>query len=124
MAADAMRQYAPCRALTEMSSTLDAIRVLVAAGDVRISEHGYDELANDGILVKDLLSGVSDAAVIEDYPAFPKGPAVLVLEFDRERRPVHAVWGIPKGSTAPAVLITAYRPDPARWNESFTERRK
>lgn len=107
-----------------MSSTLDAIRVLVAAGDVRISEHGYDELANDGILVKDLLSGVSDAAVIEDYPAFPKGPAVLVLEFDRERRPVHAVWGIPKGFTAPAVLITAYRPDPARWNESFTERRK
>lgn len=107
-----------------MSSTLDAIRVLVAAGDVRISEHGYDELANDGILVKDLLSGVSSAAVIEDYPAFPKGPAVLVLEFDRERRPVHAVWGIPKGFTAPAVLITAYRPDPARWNESFTERRK
>lgn len=107
-----------------MSSTLDAIRVLVAAGDVRISEHGYDELANDGILVKDLLSGVSDAAVIEDYPVFPKGPAVLVLEFDRERRPVHAVWGIPKGFTAPAVLITAYRPDPARWNESFTERRK
>ena len=107
-----------------MSSTLDAIRVLVAAGDIRISEHGYDELANDAILVKDLLSEVNAATVIEDYPAFPKGPAVLVLEFDREKRPVHAVWGIPKGFTAPAVLITAYRPDPARWNENFTERRK
>jgi len=107
-----------------VSSTLDAIRVLVAAGDIRISEHGYDELANDAILVKDLLSGVNAATVIEDYPAFPKGPAVLVLEFDREKRPVHAVWGIPKGFTAPAVLITAYRPDPARWNENFTERRK
>lgn len=107
-----------------MSSTLDAVRVLVAAGDVRISEHGYDELANDAILVQDLLSGVDNATVIEDYPTFPKGPAVLVLQFDSEKRPVHVVWGIPKGFTSPAVLITAYRPDPARWSENFTERRQ
>lgn len=107
-----------------MSSTLDAVRVLVAAGGVRISEHGYDELANDAILVRDLLSGINNATVIEDYPAFPKGPAVLVLQFDSENRPVHVVWGIPKGFTSPAVLITAYRPDPARWNENFTERRQ
>jgi len=53
-----------------------------------------------------------------------KAIAVLVLQIDGEKRPVHAVWGIPKGFTAPAVLITAYRPDPARWNENFTERRK
>jgi len=107
-----------------MSSTLDVVRVLVGVGDVRISEHGYDELASDAIRVQDLLSGINNATVIEDYPAFPKGPAVLVLQFDGETRPVHVVWGIPKGFTSPAVLITAYRPDPARWSENFTERRQ
>ena len=28
------------------------------------------------------------------------------------------------GFVSPAVLVTAYRPNPARWNENFTERRK
>jgi hypothetical protein len=36
---------------------------------------------------------------------------------------VHAVWGIPKGATGPAVLVTAYRPDPSRWSEDFMRRR-
>src|SRR3972149_6338758 len=107
-----------------MSSTLDAARELVASEDVRISEHGYDELADDDILVRDLLSGINAAIVVEDYPTFPKGPAVLVLQFDTDNRPIHVVWGIPKGVTSPAVLVTAYRPDPAKWNEHFTERRK
>lgn len=107
-----------------MSSTLEAVQALVAAGDVRVSEHGYDELSDDAILVRDLLSGVGNATVVEDYPSFPKGRAVLVLQFDSNKRPVHVVWGMPKGFTSPAVLITAYRPDPARWNENFTQRRQ
>jgi len=107
-----------------MSATLEAIRQLVAAGEIRISEHGYDELSEDAIKVREILEGIGLAIEIEDYPAFPKGPAVLVLQFDGSSRPVHVVWGIPKGFVSPAVLITAYRPDPARWNENFTERRK
>ena len=107
-----------------MNSTLDAVRVLVASGNVRISEHGYNELSDDDILVRDLLNGINSATVVEDYPAFPKGPAVLVLQFDGNNRPIHVVWGIPRGFTSPAVLVTAYRPDPAKWNEHFTERRQ
>jgi hypothetical protein len=34
-----------------MSATLEAIRQLVATGEVRISEHGYDELAEEAIFV-------------------------------------------------------------------------
>ena len=107
-----------------MSATLEAIQRLVAAGEVRISEHGYDELANDGILVRDILEGVSSARVVEDYPTFGKGPAVLVLESDAQGKPVHVVWGIPKGHTTPAVLVTAYRPDPGAWGADFLRRRK
>lgn len=107
-----------------MTATLDAVRELVAAGEVRISEHGYDELSDDGISVRDLLDGLDSATVAEDYPTFPKGPTVLLLQFDGDNRPIHVVWGVPKGFTSPAVLVTAYRPDPAKWNEHFTERRQ
>ncbi|MEX2495747.1 MAG: DUF4258 domain-containing protein [Woeseia sp.] len=106
-----------------MSRTLDDVKKLVAVGEVRISEHGYDEIADDHIFVQDIISGLEDAVVVEDYPTFGKGPAVPVLQYDREKSPIHAVWGVPKGRSTPAVLVTAYRPAPQRWSEDFLERR-
>lgn len=55
-------------------NTIERIRDLIAQGDVRVSEHGYDELAEDGILVRDILIGVATAVVVENYPKFGKGP--------------------------------------------------
>jgi hypothetical protein len=106
-----------------VNQTLERIVALIASGDVRISEHGYDELAEDDIPIDDILAGIGTAVVVEDYPRFPKGPSVLVLQHDTMGRPVHAVWGIPRGHRSPAVLVTAYRPDPARWSADFLERR-
>ncbi len=107
-----------------MDSTFSRIQELVVAGDVRISDHGYDELADDGILAGEVLTGTKTATVVEDYPEYPKGPCVLVLMKDGEGRAIHAIWGIPKDRTAPAVLVTAYRPDPAKWSNDFKRRRQ
>ena len=106
-----------------MSDTLGQVQALAARGDVRISDHGYDELAQDRILVRDLIGSLPQAELLEDYPDFPKGPCALVLQCDRNGEPVHAVWGIPRGETSPAVLVTAYRPDPERWTDDFRSRK-
>jgi hypothetical protein len=105
------------------SDTLTRVRVLVAEGKVRVSDHGYDELADDDILVIDVLDGVRSAILVEDYPEFGKGPSVLVLQQDAAGRPIHVVWSIPKGRTEPAVVVTAYRPDLSRWSSDFTKRK-
>jgi hypothetical protein len=88
-----------------------------------VSDHGYDELANDGISAIDVLGGIEAALLVEDYPEFGKGPSVLVLQKDAAGKPIHVLWGIPKGRTEPAVIVTAYRPDPARWSNDFTNRK-
>lgn len=106
-----------------MSAALEAIVALIASGEVRISEHGYDQLVEDDIAIGDILSSIGQATVVEDYPEFPKGPSVLVLQRDQQGRPIHVVWGIPRGHSRPAVVVTGYRPDPDRWSPDFLERR-
>lgn len=105
-----------------MSETFHLIVDLVKRGEVRVSAHGYDEIASDDIRVKDVLDGAERAIVVEDYPDYPKGPSVLVLERDRDGDPIHVVWGIPKGFSTPAVVVTAYRPDSTKWTDDLTRR--
>ena len=106
-----------------MSETLKRIHELVRRREVYVSDHGYDELANDNLFIQDVLAGVLDAVVVEDYPDYYKGPSVLVLQRDKAGA-VHVVWGLGKNTTSPAVLITAYRPDPARWSEDYLRRKQ
>ena len=107
-----------------MSETFKRVLDLIKKGEVKISNHGYDELAEDGLLVKDVIATVKSGKIVEDYPEYPKGPCVLVLQRDREGNPMHVVWGIPKNASSPAVLVTAYKPDPLIWTDDFMERRK
>jgi hypothetical protein len=106
-----------------LSEFLERVRSLIRAGDVRVSEHGYDELAEDGLTAREVLAGIEEAVVVEEYPNYPRGPCVLLLQKDGKAASIHAVWGIPKGYGKPVVLITAYRPDPDRWDETFQRRR-
>ena len=108
----------------ETNKTLEQIMALVKHREVMISDHGYDELAEDAISVKDIISSVMNGIIVEDYPDYFKGPCVLVLQKDRQGNPIHAVWGIPKGSSSPAVLVTAYRPDPNRWSNDCMRRKQ
>ena len=105
-----------------MGGTLARIKVLAAAGEVLLSQHAYDRLAENGITAADIEAGISGAVEIEDYPEYHKGPSVLVLQEDASGQPIHVVWGIRMGTTAPAIVVTAYRPDPSRWTTDFRRR--
>jgi hypothetical protein len=79
------------------SQTLATVKRLVASGDVRISERGYDELRSDNLSFREMVSGIDSAVLVEDYPEFPKGASLLVHQTDKNGEAVHLAWGIPKG---------------------------
>ena len=82
--------------------------------------------ATVGVMLRhhEVTNGIQAATVVEEYSEFAKGPSILVLQWDRLGRPLHVLWGIPKDHDGPAVIVTAYRPDPGRWSEDFMRRRK
>jgi hypothetical protein len=83
-----------------VSETLRRIVALIRNGQVLVSAHGYDEMAEDGILAEEAIEGAEAAMVVEDYPEYGRGPCTLVLQRDRSGRPIHVVWGIPRGGSA------------------------
>ncbi len=106
-----------------MNPTFERIRVLISQRKVRISVHAYHRMSKRGILPTEVIKGALNGEVLEDYPKFHLGPAVLLLQGDDEHRPLHSVWGIEKGTDEPAVLMTAYRPDPSEWTDDFRRRK-
>jgi hypothetical protein len=102
-----------------VSQTLQKIQELVKRGDIRVSEHGYDELAADELFIREIIDGAGDAVQIEDCPDYFRGPCVLVLQTDAAGLPIHVVWGIPRNAHAPAVPVTAYRPSQDKWSADF-----
>jgi hypothetical protein len=107
-----------------MDDFLAQIVELIRQDEVIISAHGYNELVADNISARDALASVEFAIIVEEYPDYAKGPCVLVLQHDANGRPIHVLWGIASGTRTPAVLVTAYRPDPNRWSKDFLRRAK
>jgi uncharacterized protein DUF4258 len=102
-----------------MSETLRRVQALVLAGDHRVSDHAYEELRKDAILISEVIAGITTADLVEEYRARER---VLALQYGANGRPIHAVWAL--SERRQAVLVTAYRPDPAVWDSEFKERRK
>lgn len=101
-----MRRVYPPWSLHEGPSSVESLSMsglwqqfvaLIADGDIRVSEHGYDALTDDGLTMDELLGGVGNAVVVEEYPDYPKGPAVLVLQRAADGGAIHAVRGVPRG---------------------------
>ena len=105
------------------SRAFPRIAALVSSGEYVFSRHALKEATEDGLLAQDLIEGVLSGEVIEDYPDYHAGPCCLVFQLDRCGKPLHALWGLRKGTDEPAVLITCYRPDPDLWDETLRRRK-
>lgn len=103
--------------------TLVLVRDNIARGDVVVVRHAEAQLRRRGIAIDEVIDGAVSAELVEDYPHDDAGPAVLLLQRDHGGAPLHVVWRIEASTAGPAILVTAYRPDPTQWDDTWRRRR-
>lgn len=89
---------------------IDAIR----NDKIRVTDHAYEEAQSDRLSFDEIIASVLNGKTIEQYPKDKPFPSCLVHGFNYKREPIYTVWGYNKDNKF-SVLITVYRPDPARW---------
>ena len=100
---------------------LDRVREAIAAERVTWSRHGVVRMQERGITRADVLDGLRDGQVIENYPDDLPYPSALVLGFAGVR-PVHVVVAL-NTTTPEAHIITVYEPSPDEFEPDWRTRR-
>lgn len=94
----------------------------IQANRIRITDHADEEADADKLTFDEIYFSVLHGEIIENYPTDKPYPSCLIYGQTFGEEPVHSVWAFNEQNRW-AVLITVYRPDPARWI-NWRERRK
>jgi hypothetical protein len=101
---------------------LAKIRKAIGDGKVNVTDHADEEMAADKLSLGEVYFSVMNGKVIESYPEDFAFPSCLINGKNPSGKPVHSVWAHDAKARV-AILITVYRPDPARWID-FERRRR
>ena len=103
----------------DIQNIFDAIR----QNRMRITDHADEEAQADHLSFDGIFFSVLQGEIIEDYPTDKPYPRCLILGKSFTGEPIHSVWAY-NPETQWAVLITVYRPDPERWMNWRTRRKR
>ncbi|MCX7855325.1 MAG: DUF4258 domain-containing protein [Anaerolineae bacterium] len=90
---------------------------------IRITDHADEEAQADELTFEEIFFSVLKGEIIEEYPTDKPYPSCLIYGENFTGEPIHSVWAY-NAETKWAVLITVYRPDPARWVNWRIRRRR
>lgn len=93
---------------------IEEIVQAIQADRIRITDHAVEEAEDDRLTLDEILASVFRGEIIEKYPKRKPYPGCLICGQVSNTTHVHSVWQYNR-KTGWAVLVTVYRPDPARW---------
>ena len=93
---------------------IEEIGDAISSGRYQITNHAREEVRDDQITVNELVDSVLSGKIIEEYLDDRPHPSCLIYGRTSEAKPIHGVWAY-DAEMSRAILVTIYRPDPARW---------
>lgn len=97
------------------------LQKLCDSGAIKWTAHMVARLQERGTDPSDIKNCIMTGRIIEDYPDDYPYPSCLILGNAVAGKELHAVIGLRQGYL---WLITAYYPDPLKWNEDFSIRKE
>ncbi len=86
----------------------------------RITAHAHQEMAEESILLDDVIDALRASEIVENYPDHKRGACCLALGWTRNKRAVHVVCTT---SLDVAVIITVYEPKSPKWETPYKRRK-
>ncbi len=105
-------------AATDLAGVLQNIRAHAAVDNIRITQHGHQEMVQEDIILDEVLQVIAGGKVLEDYPDHRRGACCLLSGVTSRGRPLQIVC---TAAQPVLILITVYEPRPPKWVTS-TER--
>ena len=104
-----------------MDIEITKLQKLCETGTIKWTAHVVARLQERGIKPSDIQSCIAAGHIIEQYPNDYPYPSCLVLGATVDGKVLHTVVGVGVGYL---WLITAYYPDPLKWNDDFSTRKE
>ena len=83
-----------------------------ARGDLRLTQHAQQEMADEDILLQEVLEAIRSGHILEHYFEHRRGPCCLFCGYTEQRRPLHVVCTTEQPLL---IIITVYEPKPPKW---------
>lgn len=99
-----------------------SLQKAIQSGRLEWQRHALEKMAERNISRSMVLNTMLHGEMIEDYPKDRPLPSALFLGFS-ENVPLHVVVAFDSQASR-AYVITAYEPDPTRFESDFKTRRK
>ncbi len=100
---------------------IDDFRKFNRSENIIISLHGHLRLNERNISIDDVMKAIETGEVIEQYPKDFPFPSCLILGFSVKKYYIHIVLSL---NDDKIYLITAYVPNPNKWEADFKTRKK
>jgi len=85
-----------------------------------VAGHAARRMKERHILREEIVETIEHGEIIEAYLREEPLPRYLILKCICDGKPLHVLFG---ASETELDLITAYRPDPMKWDDTFRYRR-
>lgn len=99
---------------------INDLRKLCFDETIQITDHCFHKMLERGISYEEIKICILHGEIIEDYPNDYPYPSALVMECS-VGKPVHVVAGL---SDDLLWIITAYYPDPHKWESDHKTRKE
>lgn len=100
--------------------TIERLKALNKPENIAITEHARIRLYERMISIDGIVNGIHTGEIIKQYEDDKPLPSCLLLGFSVKSQHIHIVVSC---DTDFIYLITAYFPDPDRWESDFKVRR-